>query len=72
VEQPITVSLPDDVAMALDQAMRDEGISSSELVGKALRQYICLRKYRLLRDRLAPQAHAQGIVSDQDVLDRVS
>ncbi len=72
MEQPITVSLPNEIALALEQATRDEGISSSELVGKALRQYIALRKYRLLRDRLAPQAQAQGIVSDQDVFGRVS
>ena len=72
MDQPISVSLPDDVATALDQATRDEGISSSELIGKAVRQYIFLRKYRLLRDRLASEARAQGIVSDQDVFDRVS
>jgi metal-responsive CopG/Arc/MetJ family transcriptional regulator len=72
MEQPITVSLPNEIALALEQATRDEGISSSELVGKALRQYIALRKYRLLRDRLSPRAEAQGIVCDQDVFDRVS
>jgi len=72
MEQRITVSLPNEIALALEQATRDEGISSSELVGKALRQYIARRKYRLLRDRLAPQAQAQGVVSDQDVFDRVS
>ena len=72
MDQPISFSLPDDVATALDQAVRDEGISSNELIGKAVRQYIFLRKYRLLRDRLSSEARAQGIVSDQDVFDRVS
>lgn len=72
MEQPISVSLPDDVAEAMDQATRDERISSSELIGKAVRQYVFLRKFRLLRDRLAAEVWAQGIRSDEDVFDRVS
>lgn len=72
MEQPMNVSLPDDIAAALDQATRDEGISSNELIGKAVRQYVFLRKYRVLRDRLASEAAAHGIASDKDVFDRVS
>jgi metal-responsive CopG/Arc/MetJ family transcriptional regulator len=72
MDQSLTVLLPREVIVALDEATRQEGISSNELVGKALKQYLLLRQYRLLRDRLVPKAQEQGIYTDQDVFHRVS
>jgi len=72
MEQPITVLLPSEVKLALDEATRQEGVSSDELIGKALKQYFLVRQYRLLRERMVPKAEAQGVYTDQDVFDRVS
>ena len=53
--------------------MIDKGeISPDELIGQALREHLFLRQFRLLRERMTPRAKAQGIVTDQDVFDRVS
>ncbi len=68
----ITITVPNDVKQALDEAIQNEGVSASELIGQAIRQYLLFRQFRLLRDRMVPKAQASGITSDQDVFDRVS
>jgi metal-responsive CopG/Arc/MetJ family transcriptional regulator len=72
MEQTVTVLLPEDVALALDEATRQEGISPNELIGRALKQYLFLRQFRVLRDRLVQKAQSEGIQADQDIFDRVS
>ncbi len=68
----LTLTLPTEVKLALDDVTRKEGISPDELVGEALKVYLFLRQFRLLRERMIPQAQAQGIYTDEDVFDRVS
>ncbi len=70
--EQITISVPSDVKQALDKAIQREGVSASELIGQAIKQYLLLQQFRLLRDRMVPKAQASGIGSDQDVFDRVS
>ena len=70
--ETITLTLPREIKSALDDATRTEGVSSSELIGKALEEYLFLRKFRLLRERMILKAQAQGIYAEQDVFDRVS
>jgi hypothetical protein len=72
MQDQITVDIPGEIKIALDEAVRSEGISSNELVGRALKQYLFLRRFRLLSDRLTAKAQSQGILSEQDVFDRVS
>ena len=70
--QPISVTLPADVKRALDAISKKEGISSDEVVGRAVKQHVFLRQFRSLRERMLAKAKNQGIVTDQDVFDRVS
>jgi len=70
--QPITITLPADVEQALDELSQTEGISRDEVVGRAVRQHVFLRQFRSLRERLTAKAKDQGIVTDQDVFDRIS
>ena len=72
MQDQITVDIPGEIKIALDEAVRSEGVSSNELVGRAIKQYLFLRRFRLLSDRMAAKAQAQGILSEQDVFDRVS
>jgi predicted transcriptional regulator len=71
-QNTITVSLPDDIKGALDEAAREAGKSPSELICEALRDYLFIRKFRLLREHMTSKAQAQGIDTDQDVFERVS
>ncbi len=68
----ISISLPADIQLALDEVSRAEGVPRDEVVNRALKQHLFLRQFRTLRERMAAKAAEQGITSDQDVFDRVS
>ena len=70
--QSITVTLPADVKQALDELSQKEGVSPDEVVGRAVKEHVFLRQFRSLRERMSAKAKSQGIVTDQDVFDRVS
>jgi metal-responsive CopG/Arc/MetJ family transcriptional regulator len=72
MQEPITVYLDSEIKTELDDTSRREGISTSDLVGRAVRNDLFSRKFRSLRERLAANAQSQGIITDQDVFDRVS
>lgn len=68
----ITLTLPSEIKRAFDAVILKEGISPSELIGKALEEYLFFRRLRLLRERMILKAQEQGICTEQDVFDRVS
>jgi predicted transcriptional regulator len=69
MSQTITISLPDDTRNALDDAANEEGLSESALIEKALSDYLFIRQFRNLRDRMMSQGKG---LADQDVFDSVS
>ncbi len=69
MSQTITISLPDDTRNALDDAANEEGLSESALIEKALSDYLFIRQFRSLRDRMMSQ---RKDLADQDVFDLVS
>lgn len=69
MSQTITISLPDDTRNALDDAANEEGLSESALIEKALSDYLFIRQFRNLRDRMMSQ---RKDLADQDVFDLVS
>ena len=70
--QSITVALPVDLKLALDNVSKREGVTADEVVGQAIKEHLVLRQFRQLRERLASQAPSLGVLTDQDVFDRVS
>jgi metal-responsive CopG/Arc/MetJ family transcriptional regulator len=72
VRKAVTVSLPEPLTEELDAVSREEGTTRSEVVRDALRRYFTLREYRALRAELTIEAESKGIVTDEDVFDRVS
>ena len=69
MSQTITISLPDDTRSALDDAAVEEGMSESALIEKAVSDYLFIRRFRNLRERLMSQGKN---LTDQDVSDLVS
>jgi predicted transcriptional regulator len=67
--QMITISLPDETRTALDDAASEEGLSENAFVEKALSDYLFIRRFRNLRERLMSQGKD---LTDQDVFDLVS
>ena len=66
----ITISLPKEMETALAEATREEGVSQSELIQKALADFLFLRKFRSLRERLLEQNGQR--YTDQDIFEIVS
>ena len=69
MSQMITISLPDETKIALDDAANEEGLSENALVEKAVSDYLFIRRFRNLRERLMSQGKD---LTDQDVFDLVS
>ena len=69
MSQMITISLPDETRTALDDAANEEGLSENALVEKALSDYLFIRRFRNLRERLMSQGKD---LNDQDTFDLVS
>jgi predicted transcriptional regulator len=69
MSQPITINLPDETKNALDQAAGEEGLSENALIEKALTDFLFLRQFRNLRERMTSQDKSR---TDRDVFDLVS
>jgi len=72
MQESITILVPSELKLALDEITRTAGASPDELVGEAIKQYLFVRRFRTLRERMEPNARMQGVFTDQDVFDRVS
>jgi len=70
MSEPFTINLPDETRAALDDAVREEGVSQSALIEKALRDYLFVRRFRTLRERMLSER--SETYDDQDVFDQVS
>ena len=66
----IIVDLKDETKAALDDAAREEGLSQNELIDKALQDYLFIRRFRSLRERMMSQTGKA--FTDQEVFDLIS
>ena len=72
MRESISISLPEDLKAELDKVTEAEGISRSDLVREAVREYLFTRRFRTLRQELLAYGGAQGIITDEDVFREVS
>jgi len=70
MSQTIVIDLQEETKAALDAAVREEGMSQNELIEKALKDYLFIRRFRNLREQMMTQS--SEAYTDQDVFDRVS
>jgi metal-responsive CopG/Arc/MetJ family transcriptional regulator len=70
MSEPIMIDLSEETKTALEDAVREEGVSRSELIDRALKDYLFIRRFRSLRERMMGQV--PETYTDQDVFDRVS
>ena len=69
MSQSIEIKLPDETRTALELAAGEEGVSESALIEKALTDYLFLRQFRSLRERMVAKDSA---LTDQEVFDLIS
>ena len=72
MRESISISLPEDLKIELDRLTEAEGVSRSDLVREAIREYLFVRRFRALRGELMPYAEGQGIYTDEDVFREIS
>jgi metal-responsive CopG/Arc/MetJ family transcriptional regulator len=70
MSQTIIIDLPEETKAALDDAIREEGMSQNELIEKALKDYLFIRRFRNLREQMVAQS--PDTYTDQDIFDQVS
>ena len=70
MSQTIVIDLPEETKAALDDAVREEGVSQNELIERALKDYLFIRRFRNLREKMMSQS--PEAYTDQDIFDQVS
>ncbi len=72
MRQNLSVSLAEPLARQLEAVCSADGCTRSEVVQRALRDWLFRRELELLRARAIPYAEAEGFVTDEDVFRAVS
>ncbi len=70
MSETITLILPEEIKLALQEATREEKLSKNELIERAISDYLFVRKFRILRERMIKTEQKQ--YTDQDIFDLVS
>jgi metal-responsive CopG/Arc/MetJ family transcriptional regulator len=68
----VTISLPKVLRREIDRIAREEGISRSDVLRQSLEDFLFVRRFRRIRQRMMAVAQAQDIYTDEDVFNRVS
>ena len=72
MRETVTISLPQAIRRELDKVAKEEGVSRSDVLRQSLEDFLFVRRFRQLRQRMMAAAQAQGIFTDEDVFTRVS
>ena len=72
MQQTITLNLPADVRDSLEARSQIESISSLELIERAVREYLLVRRLHTLREKMLKQADLKGGFTDEDIFEMVS
>ena len=72
MRETVTIILPQAVWRELDKVAKEEGVSRSDVLSQSLEDFLFVRRFRRLRQRMMAAAQAQGIYTDADVFTRIS
>lgn len=72
MRESVTISLPEDLKTELDRLTATDGVSRSDVMREALREYLFARQLQELRRKMIPYAEAQGVFTDEDVFREIS
>ena len=72
MRESISISLPKELKTEMDRYSESQGVSRSDMVREALRDYLFVQKFRALRRELMVYAEAQGVFTDEDVFRKIS
>jgi len=71
MNQTITIRIPDNMRKELEKLSKAENKPLSDLVRESLKKYILINRFRKLRNIVLPFAESQGILTDDDVFEKL-
>ncbi len=71
MDKIITFRVPQDLNSDLQKISKEEDKPVSNLVRESLRRYIQIYRFRKLREKALPFAEAQGLLTDEDIFDKL-
>lgn len=71
MDKIITFRVPQDLNSDLQKISKEEDKPVSNLVRESLRRYIQIYRFRKLREKVLPFAEAQGLLTDEDIFDKL-
>ena len=72
MRETLTISLPEPMRREVSRAARQEGLTKSEFVRRALKSALFRRALLNARAELVPRARRKGIYTDEDVFRSIS
>ena len=71
MDKIITVRVPEDLNNDLQKISKEEDKPVSNLIRESLRRYIQIYRFRKLREKVLPFAEAQGLLTDEDIFNKL-
>ncbi len=68
----ITIRIPIKMKKELESLAKNEKQGMSDIIRESLDHYLILKKFRLLRNKTLPFAEAQGLLTDEDIFEKIS
>lgn len=68
----LSVSLPEKMAVELDNLAKETGRNKSDIVKESLGEFLWEYRFHRMRKRLIPEAKAAGFVTDDDIFKAIS
>jgi len=72
MKETITIRLPANLQKELNNVVKADRTSKSEIVREAVSRYLALRRFQQIRKKVLPFAEAQGLLTDEDVFKEIS
>jgi predicted transcriptional regulator len=66
----LTIDLPEEVRKTLGKAAREQGLSENAFAARALQDYLFLKRFRTLRERMI--AESDKSYTDEEIFELVS
>jgi len=68
----LTISITEELEKEINQLVKEENNSKSELIRRAIKDYIYFKKLKNLREKMMLKTDAQKVYTDEDIFKIVS
>ena len=68
----MTISITEELEKEINQLVKEENNSKSELIRRAIKDYIYFKKLKKLRETMMLKTDAQKVYTDEDIFKIVS